>query len=338
MTMKVLAPGKLILSGEHAAVYGKPALAMAVNRYVVATATPQKLPFISFDLSDLAYEQRFSLSALDHLKRRIKEKYKRFVQGEFKIRDVLHKPVELAQFAFTLFFEALNIKLTQGIKIHIESDIPMGCGMGSSAATILSIVHAIAHHLGLDLPADMFYRLSLEAENMQHGYSSGLDLRVSMYGGCLYMEDGEIYSRPVPNLPMFLINTGSPETKTGECVEAARHHFKSTSIGEDFAAVTQAMDVALQSNKLADVIHAVAENHKLLVKIAVVPETVQRFINEVELIGGAGKICGAGAVAGEKGGVVLVLLEDEAALQELCHKYHYNILPISGETRGVHVV
>ena len=52
--MKVLAPGKLILSGEHAVVYGKPALAMAVNRYVTVTASPQLLPFISFDLSDLA--------------------------------------------------------------------------------------------------------------------------------------------------------------------------------------------------------------------------------------------------------------------------------------------
>ena len=74
--MKVLAPGKLILSGEHAAVYGMPALAMAVNRYVQVTTSPQLLPFISFDLSDLSYKKQFTLSALDHLKDRIKNKYK----------------------------------------------------------------------------------------------------------------------------------------------------------------------------------------------------------------------------------------------------------------------
>ena len=70
----------------------------------------------------------------------------------------------------------------------------------------------------------------------------------------------------------------------------------------------------------------------------VVPETVQRFIKEVEGFGGAGKICGAGAVAGEKGGVVLVLSENQSALQQLCTQYDYHIIPISGVTRGVHVV
>src|SRR5258707_1274959 len=117
--MKVLAPGKLILSGEHAVVYGHPALAMAVNRYVTAMATPQTAPHVSFDLSDLSYQQRFSVTALHSLKDRLKRKYQRFISGDFKIRDVLQKPVELAQVAFSLFFEVLNIKLTQGIQIRV---------------------------------------------------------------------------------------------------------------------------------------------------------------------------------------------------------------------------
>jgi mevalonate kinase len=338
--MKVFAPGKLILSGEHAAVFGKPALAMAVNRYVTVTTTPQLLPFISFDLSDLAYKRRFTLSALDHIKDRIKNKYKKFVHGEVNIRDVLHTPVELAQIAFSLFFETLNMRLTQGIKIRVQSDIPMGCGMGSSAATILSTVRAIANHLEVDVPHETFYRLGLEAENLQHGFSSGLDLRVSLYGGCIFVKDGQVHSRPIPPLSMYLVNTGTPETTTGECVAYVAHHFKTTSIGDEFAAVTEAMDAALAASQLnvSELKKTISQNHELLVRIGVVPERVKHFISQVEHINGAAKICGAGAVSGDNGGVVLVVTDDLAALQTLCNQFHYNLIPIIGETRGVHVV
>jgi mevalonate kinase len=336
--MKVLAPGKLILSGEHAVVYGHPALAMAVNRYVTVTATPQQAPNVSFDLSDLSYQRQLSLSTLDALKNRIKQKYHRFLGGEFKIRDVLQKPVELAQVALSLFFEMLNIKLTQGINIHVESTIPIGCGMGSSAATVLSIVHAIANHLDLKLTPEMFLRLGLEAENMQHGYSSGIDLKVSLYGGCLYIKNGEVHQREVPTMPLYLVNTGSPANTTGECVEAAASYFKTSQIGDDFAAVTDAMDKALQVGNVLSAQQLVHANHKLLVKIGVVPQAVQQFFSSVQNIGGAAKICGAGAISGDTAGMALIITEDEAALKELCAQYHYSLLPIIGESRGVHIV
>jgi len=335
--MKVHAPGKLILSGEHAVVYGQPALAMAVNRYVTAIATPQLAPHVSFDLSDLDYQQRLSLSSLNSLKDRIKDKYQRFVSGEFKIRNVLQKPVELAQFAFMLFFEALNIKLTQGVKICIQSTIPMGCGMGSSAATVLSIVHAMANHLDVDMPSEMFLRLGQEAENMQHGYSSGLDLKVSLYGGCIYLKDQIAHVRALPRMPMFLVNTGLPDTSTGECIEVAAKYFNGSLIGHDFGAVTEAMDKAFQDNQLRAAMQAIKANHQLLVQIGVVPLLVQDFIKDIQQFGAA-KICGAGAVSGAKAGIVLVLTEDEGALTQLCERYGYSLLPIAGESRGVHIL
>lgn len=336
--MKIHAPGKLILSGEHAVVYGHPALTMAVNRYVVATAQPQVLPLVSFDLSDLAYTDGLTMTALNRLKNRVKEKYQRFVSGDFKIREVLQKPVELAQFAFSLFVEMLNVKLTHGIKIHIQSNIPMGCGMGSSAATILSIVHAIAHHFHLELSPEKYFQVGLRAENMQHGHSSGLDLRVSLHGGCLFVEKDKMQSREIPTLPMFLVNTGMPRASTGECVVKAASHFKTSQIGEDFAAITRQMDQALQANQFATVIETIKENHSLLIKLGVVPESVQKFIAEVEAMQSAAKICGAGSVRGEQAGVVLVMTHDKEQLTQLCERYQYSILPIAGEPRGVHVV
>lgn len=336
--MKVLAPGKLILSGEHAVVYGKPALAMAVNRYVTAIATPQHSPFISFNLANLSYEHRFRFSTLRQLKDRIKRKYERFIQGEFKIREVLQKPVELAQFAFMIFLEALNVKLSQGMKIEIESEIPMGCGMGSSAATILSIVHAIAHHLGIHLPPEAFFRLGLEAENMQHGHSSGIDLRISLQGGCLYLDEGEAHVRPIPEIPFYLVNTGTPESTTGESVAQVANTFGKSSIWNNFADVTKAMDQAFQANQSPLIKELMRENHSLLKHIGVVPDQISQFVSEIEQTGGAAKTCGAGAVAGSKAGAVIVMTDFVPQLKKLCEKYHYSLLPVMGESRGVHVV
>ncbi|OGT35732.1 MAG: hypothetical protein A3F11_05130 [Gammaproteobacteria bacterium RIFCSPHIGHO2_12_FULL_37_14] len=336
--MKVYAPGKLILSGEHAVVYGKPALAMAVNRYATATVTREILPRILFDLSDLAHRGHLSLGAVRNLKDRIKRKYYRFIQGDFSIRDVLHKPFELAQFALSIVIESLNLSLPHGVKIHVQSDIPIGCGMGSSAATILSVMQAVSNHLQLSLSSESLFQLALEAEKMQHGYSSGLDLRISLQGGCLYVHGQEVQARPLPKFPMYLVNTGTPLSTTGQCVEKVATYFKSQQLGDEFAAVTNSMDEALQQQSWQKMQMAIHENYKLLVTIGVVPAHVQHFIAEIAASGGAAKVCGAGAIAGNQAGAVLIIHEDQALLSLLAARFGYSVIPIMGEFRGLHAV
>ena len=79
--MKAVAPGKLILSGEHAVVYGKPAIAMAIDRSAVFELTPQSGGKISFDLPGDRDSESFTLLALRDLKRRMENKYREFQQG-----------------------------------------------------------------------------------------------------------------------------------------------------------------------------------------------------------------------------------------------------------------
>lgn len=333
--MKVFAPGKLILSGEHAVVYGQPALAMAVDRYVTATVTQEISPQVLFDLTDLAHRSHLSFPALQDLKARIKRKYHRFLRGEYTIRQVLQKPFELAQFALSQFAESFHVSQSSGVKIHVESNIPIGCGMGSSAATILSVIQAISHYLEIPLTPEQLFELALEAESMQHGRSSGLDLRVALQGGCLYMQGEVLSERPVPSFPMYLVNTGTPETSTGQCVEKVAPHFASTALLNDFALVTNSMDLALRENAADKWQDAIRENHRLLTQIGVVPERVQQFIASVEASHGAAKICGAGAIAGDHAGAVLVSAEDKNNIITLCTRYGYEMLPIKGDARGV---
>ena len=334
--MKAIAPAKVILSGEHAIVHGHPALAIAVNRYVTATLTAEHRPQIAFDLANLAHRSRFSLSRLRKLKDKIKRKYHRFLAGDFTIREVLQKPFELAQFALSLVTESVHHDMTQGMKVHLQSNIPVGCGMGSSAATIVSVLSAMASFLRIPLSSEALLQLALEAENMQHGHSSGLDLHVSLQGGCLYARDKLFLSRELPPMTLSLVNTGAPASTTGECVTQVAPYFMTSKIGDDFATVTNAMDQALQEQNWQTVRDAVKENHRLLTVIGAVPEKVQHFIAEVEQYGGAAKICGAGAVHGEQAGMVWVNLEDTTALSTLATRYGYSLLALQGEPRGVY--
>src|SRR3990167_3825113 len=172
---------------------------------------------------------------------------------------------------------------------------------------------------------------------MQHGHSSGLDLRVALEGGCLYVQEQAVHRRSLPHFPMYLINTGTPQTTTGECIEKVANYFSSTQLTDEFAATTVAMDTAIQQQSLNALQAAIQHNHRLLVTIGVVPQKVQQFITQIEMSHGAAKICGAGAVAGEQAGAVWAMSNDTQALSALCQRFGYTLIPLQGEARGVHI-
>jgi mevalonate kinase len=333
---KAIAPGKLILSGEHAVVYGQPALAMAVNRYAQAWVSEQHGRFIAFDLLNLQYHKNMTMKALHKLKQRVQTSYEGFLRGEVHIRDVVKIPGELSKYAFTHLLEKVNHQLADGVKLSTHSDIPVGCGMGSSAAMILCVMHAIALQQGLHLSPESYLEHAKETENLQHGKSSGVDLQVSLRGGCLRFQQGVVHSRSLPDMPLFMVNTGKPQSTTGECVSAVASKVDHPVILADFAAVTNAMDAAIELQNLAEFQRCIRTNHQLLVNIGVVPEKVQQFITAIEQSGAAAKICGAGAIRGEAAGIVLIAAESMP--QQICEQFGYQVEAITGDRLGLHSV
>ena len=335
--MKAIAPGKLILSGEHAVVYGRPALAMAINRHAESSITPEALEEVRFDLTDLRESERFTLRALRELKTRAHKNYQLFLEGRLGIREVLHKPVELFEFAFINLLDGLHLKVEKGLNIRLHSTIPIGCGMGSSAATILCVLRAIGHYFRVEFRPDWYLNYSIEAEKLQHGHSSGVDPYISLHGGCARFQQGQAKQLSLPRAGMYLVQTGTPQTTTGECVSQVRAHIgEKAAIWNDFEAVTNAVEQALATNDRRDIRDAIRENHKLLTQIGVVPEKTQQFIREVETAGLAAKTSGAGAVAGDAAGMVLVFADRQP--DELCKKYGYTALTIHGDPLGVRIV
>ncbi|MCX7818314.1 MAG: mevalonate kinase [Kiritimatiellae bacterium] len=338
--MKAIAPGKLILSGEHAVVYGRPALAMAIDRSAVAeieTGAISGDARVCFQLGDFQVRESYTLMALRDFQRRVRRNYELFLEGRLTIRQVLRKPIELIQYAFIIILDGLHLKLSHGLDIRLRSNIPMGCGLGSSAAAILSVLRGIGHYFRVEFRPDWYYQYSLEVERLQHGHPSGVDTYISLHGGCARFERGAAERRPLPRLPLTLVQTGTPETTTGECVaEVRRRYGETSSIWDDFGAVTTEMEHALARNDALVLRDAVRKNHQLLHRLGVVPDRVHRFIEAVERRGGAAKVCGAGAVGGDRAGIVWVV--GDAPIADLCDTYGYSLITARGEPLGARIV
>jgi mevalonate kinase len=337
--MKAVAPGKLILSGEHAVVYGRPALAMAVNRNAQTFITMEGADgTVSFDLSNLqSGKESFTLRALREFHGRVQRNYEDFLAGRLSIRDVVRKPVDLFQFAFVTVMDGLHLKMGGGVNVRLNSNIPIGCGMGSSAATILSVLRGLGHYYRVEFRPEWYARYSLEVENMQHGKASGLDTYVSMHGGCVRFQNGEARELPLPRVPLYIVNTGQPTSSTGEVVASVAQRFGAGhSVWDSFGATTGQMEKALVRDDLKAFQRSMRENHRLLAELGVVPGRVGDFVAEVEAGGAAAKICGAGAIGGDAAGMVLVASRETPT--ELCAKYGYELMTVRPDPLGVRVV
>lgn len=332
-----LAPGKLILSGEHAVVHGAPALAIAINRFAKTTVSASTPAHIGFELKNLPYHASMTVGALKQIKQKLKDRYHAFSQGEVGIRDVLKLPFELSQYAVSKLLGERHEHNEQGMHVTTESTVPMGCGMGSSAAMIVSMLHAIANYQGLVFDEEHYFQQAVDAENLQHGRSSGLDIRVALRGGCLHYYQGVCTPKPLPPIPLYLINTGKPASNTGECVAKTTETFTNDpKLINTFSQVTDTMETALLAADLAGFTHAIRENHRLLVKLGVVPSKVQQLISALDEAGFAAKVCGAGAISGDHAGIVLVVANEPPTA--LCQQLGYQLEEVQAEVRGVRLV
>ncbi len=372
-TGRALAPGKLIISGEHAVVHGKPALAMAVNRYAETVIRAKETPGICFEVPEFKLRLEYSPDELLGFGDEKLAAYEDFLAGKSGIHEVLPRPVELIPFAFSLVLARTGesrggarlgrrslgeggshigeSESRRGSRSHIEESesrdgtrshiglqvtvsfsIPVGCGMGSSAAAGVSVLQAAAHCFQVKLSRTDLFDCSMKCERLIHGHPSGVDSYITLNGGAVSYQSGEVRPRPLPSWPFSLLNTGRPESTTGECVVKVREQFADSSIWDDFEAVTRQIDDILTSGVTEQLKNLIRQNHRLLCQIGVVPEEVQRLISAVEAQGGAAKICGAGAVRGHAAGVVLVL--GELNLDGFCREFAAEKLECQAESQG----
>lgn len=91
--------------------------------------------------------------------------------------------------AFRLAARLLDVS-PDGLGLRIDGDLPIGMGLGSSAALAVALLRALAHGAGRDLPDAEAAAHAHEIEKLFHGTPSGVDSTAAAHGGLLWFEAG----------------------------------------------------------------------------------------------------------------------------------------------------
>jgi mevalonate kinase len=322
-SVAVSVPGKLILLGEHAVVYGRPALAAAIDLRLTVRAAPWAGGAVRLDLPCLPHAEELSWQALRAYARAARESWNEYSRapGPERFRAVRgDDPAHVVKAALGEAARFLDEAAPPGVLLRVESDLPIGSGFGSSAATAVGIIAAWLAFRGAALDPEVLGRLALEAERRQHGLPSGIDTATVLRGGLLWarktdagLEAEAVESRSPLLSRLRVYDTGTPPESTGAVVAAvrsrrdqdpARHERLLDRI--EAAAWGLRVKLARDVEDPARARELIRECEACLEELGVVPEPVRSVIRRVEAAGGAAKISGAGSLAGPGAGSLLV--------------------------------
>ena len=340
--VRLSVPGKVILMGEHAAVYGRPAVVAAVDLRlsVEAGLTPATGLAaggeVRLVLPDIGVEETHSWSEVVEYSELARRRWCAFEAGEepFVADRASGALVRIAVGEALASLPALAASnLTgQDLELRLRSGIPVGAGLGSSAAAAIGVVAAVRSLAGATRPVPghgsdvaedelaAIEAAALEVERRQHGFPSGIDSGTVLRGGVLLVrrvgDELRFDDLPRPEwLPgaVTILDSGTPGQTTGAVVTAVRRRYddepeRTAAVFDRIGAAVESFRAALGDGGPRDAAAAIADGHRALVELGVVPPAVARRIASVEAAGGAAKISGAGALEGESAGALICVL------------------------------
>ena len=280
------APGKIILFGEHFVVHGTKAILAAIDKRVTVTSTFTYNKTIKVNSQLGTIEVPISSSHEE-----VKSEFRPFVYLANKIIN--------------------SEQNVSGLEITIDSDIPIGVGLGSSSACCVAATASISE-LFNELSSEEILKMSIEAEKTIFPDTSGADCTVCTYGGMIIYDkiSGIEKIDNTSDLNFIITNTMIPHS-TKRSVEKV-NKFK-----EDYALEWTIMfddmegiiDNAIQDIKNNDAItlgKKMFANHQKLSAIGVSNDTLDEVIYRLNKISLGSKITGAG-----DGGCIITLVEEE---------------------------
>jgi mevalonate kinase len=276
MKIKVSAPGKLMIFGEHAVVYNRPCIVTAVSSRIHVEIRKQEegLTIDAPQVKDL----RFVNETVDFFKKK-----------------------------FHLNF---------GLAIKTESDFSSRYGFGSSSAVTIALLYGLAKITDINLSKEEIFRLGYEINLRVQGVGSGFDIAAATIGGTLYFVTGGKVIQPIKltQLPLVVGYSGvKADTPTivrqlKEKIDKDKNYYEK--IFDQIQQIVEKGKIALENNDLKEAGNLMNENHQLLKKLGVSTEKLDQMCQAATKSGAYGaKLSGAGG-----GDCMIALVESKNRL------------------------
>lgn len=277
------APGKIILTGEHFVVHGAYSIAAAINKRVrVSISNSSEASFVTNGNS----------------KSKVNEDDGRFALVKTILRQV---------------FLEKNLKIAN-VAVSIESDIPAGSGLGSSAAVSVATAAAARKFVGLETGPEDIFKMALLGEKQVHGNPSGIDVETSLRGGMLlFSRSSGPKSIPMNRTVHFLVVYSGKPRRTSALI--SKVEFKKKQYPNFFDCLTRSasflsLDVvdAITAGDLPRLGGLMNISQAALSWIGVSTLAVDKIVDEIAAQGVYGvKLTGAGG-----GGSIIALPKPDA--------------------------
>lgn len=298
------APGKAILCGEHAVVYGRPALAVPIEDVRArATVEPHEADELHLHAPAMEFDGPLQAAAQDQPLRR----------------------------AIELTLTEIEVE-TPSLRIEVQSNLPIAAGLGSGAAVSVALIRALSEHFEVPLPPQRQSELAFEVEKLHHGTPSGIDNTVIAYGQPVAFIRGAPPDLLKLGAPFHLLLADSGQSApTALAVAGVRERRQQDyetyqALFDQVADISVKARAALEQGDTATLGPLLNRNQDCLQQIGVSTPELEALVAAAREAGARGaKLTGAGM-----GGFMLALV-DETAVQEV-----EQALLRAGATRVLH--
>jgi mevalonate kinase len=284
--VKSSAPGKIILFGEHAVVYGRPALAIPVTQvHADVNVSDSVRAGIWIDAPDVDLRAELNTLPSDH-----------------PIASVIHN-----------FLFLSRVSPFPNLEIKISSTIPVAAGLGSGAAVTVALTRALAAQLNYSMADEEVNAFTYEIEKLHHGTPSGIDNTVVTYAKPVYFVKGqsmEIFKVGQP-FTIVIADTGIP-APTKESVGDVRRLWMNDkshleTVFDKIGEISFTARRAIEAGKPEMLGELMNENHALLQKLTVSSPELDQLVGAARNAGALGaKLSGGG-----RGGNLIALVQPE---------------------------